>query len=55
MRVRLETYSDVDLAAWADRLAATGWDEVHVYFMHEPTAPVYAAALLALAAAGRAS
>ena len=55
VRLRLETYSDADLAAWADRLAATGWDEVHVYFMHEPTAPVYAAALLALAAAGRAS
>ena len=55
VRLRLETYSEADLAAWFDRLAATGWDEVHVYFMHEPTAPAYAAALLALAAAGRAS
>ena len=32
---------------WAERLAATQWQEVHVYFMHEPTAPGYAAALLA--------
>ena len=44
-----------DLATWAGRFAATRWDEVHVYFMHEPTAPGYAASLLALAAAGRAS
>lgn len=50
VRLRLENYSDADLAAWAERLAATAWREVHVYFMHEPTAPGYAAALLALAA-----
>ncbi len=49
VRLRLETYSDADLAAWAARLEATQWQEVHVYFMHEPTAPGYAAALLALA------
>ena len=55
VRLRLENYSDADLAAWASRLAATQWEEVHVYFMHEPTAPGYAAALLALAAAGQAS
>ena len=55
VRLRLENYSDADLAAWADRLLATPWEEVHVYFMHEPTAPGYAAALLALAAAARAS
>lgn len=55
VRLRLENYSDADLAAWADRLLATQWEEVHVYFMHEPTAPGYAAALLALAAAARAS
>jgi uncharacterized protein YecE (DUF72 family) len=52
VRLRLENYSDADLAAWAERLAATKWDEVHVYFMHEPTAPGYAAALLALAGSG---
>lgn len=45
VRLRLESYADADLAAWADRLAATQWQEVFVYFMHEPTAPGYAAAL----------
>jgi uncharacterized protein YecE (DUF72 family) len=54
LRLRLEHYTDVDLAAWADRLAATRWQEVHAYFMHEPTAPGYAAALLEMAAAGTA-
>jgi uncharacterized protein YecE (DUF72 family) len=46
VRLRLEHYSDDDLAQWAQRLAATSWDEAHVYFMHEPTAPTYAATLL---------
>ena len=46
VRLRLEHYSPADLAAWASRLAATGWEEAYVYFMHEPTAPGYAAALL---------
>jgi uncharacterized protein YecE (DUF72 family) len=55
VRLRLENYSEADLASWASRLAATQWEEVHVYFMHEPTAPGYAAALLALALAVRAS
>jgi uncharacterized protein YecE (DUF72 family) len=50
VRLRLESYSDADLAAWAERLAATQWQEVHAYFMHEPTAPCYAAALLKLQA-----
>jgi uncharacterized protein YecE (DUF72 family) len=50
VRLRLESYSDADLAAWAERLAATQWQEVHAYFMHEPTAPGYAAALLKLQA-----
>ncbi len=31
-----------------DSLAATQWQEVHAYFMHEPTAPGYAATLLRL-------
>jgi uncharacterized protein YecE (DUF72 family) len=52
VRLRLEQYSDADLAAWAQRLSATQWQDVHVYFMHEPTAPVYAAALLRLMASG---
>jgi uncharacterized protein YecE (DUF72 family) len=51
VRLRLETYTEADLAGWARRLAATGWKEVHVYFMHEPTAPGYAASLLQLDAA----
>jgi uncharacterized protein YecE (DUF72 family) len=51
VRLRLEHYSNADLAAWAERLAATQWQEVHAYFMHEPTAPGYAAQLLACVAA----
>jgi len=46
VRLRLENYSDSDLAAWATRLAATSWEQIHVYFMHEPTAPAYAQTLL---------
>lgn len=48
LRLRLENYSEADLARWAERLAATGWQEIHAYFMHEPTAPGYAATLLRL-------
>jgi uncharacterized protein YecE (DUF72 family) len=46
VRLRLETYSDDDLQRWAQRLLATGWREVYVYFMHEPTAPAYAKTLM---------
>ena len=35
---------------WAQRLAATGWGETYVYFMHEPTAPAYAQTLMKFAA-----
>ncbi len=52
VRLRLEHYSDDDLAAWSRRLAATQWRDVHVYFMHEPTAPAYAATLLTLCGQG---
>jgi len=48
VRLRLEDYSDDALAQWAQRLLATAWQDIHVYFMHEPTAPGYAAALLRL-------
>lgn len=48
VRLRLETYSEDDLGTWASRLAAAGWSEVFVYFMHEPTAPAYARALMGL-------
>lgn len=50
LRLRLEEYSEADLAQWAQRLAATAWQDIHVYFMHEPTAPPYAQTLLRLAA-----
>jgi len=50
VRLRLETYSDADLRQWAERLAATGWREINAYFMHEPTAPSYAQALMRFAA-----
>jgi uncharacterized protein YecE (DUF72 family) len=46
VRLRLESYSDTDLQAWARRLEATGWRQIHVYFMHEPTAPRYARTLM---------
>ncbi len=49
VRLRLEEYADRDLEAWAERLAATGWKEVYAYFMHEPTAPAYAQALMKFA------
>jgi uncharacterized protein YecE (DUF72 family) len=45
VRLRLEQYSDADLAAWAVKLKATTWAATHVYFMHEPTAPAYAQSL----------
>jgi len=50
VRLRLESYSDDDLRQWAGRLAATGWGETYVYFMHEPTAPAYAQTLMRAAA-----
>jgi uncharacterized protein YecE (DUF72 family) len=50
VRLRLEDYSDADLQRWAERLAATQWREVYAYFMHEPTAPAYAATLMRIAA-----
>jgi uncharacterized protein YecE (DUF72 family) len=49
LRLRLEHYADDDLAAWAARIAASGWQEVYAFFMHEPTAPACASALQLLA------
>ncbi len=46
LRLRLEEYTERDLERWAERLAATGWREILVYFMHEPTAPAYAQTLM---------
>jgi uncharacterized protein YecE (DUF72 family) len=51
VRLRLEEYSDDALRVWAERLATTGWREIHAYFMHEPTAPAYAQALMSFARA----
>lgn len=48
-RLRLEEYSDKDLEQWAKRLASTKWGDAFVYFMHEPTAPGYAATLMKFA------
>lgn len=45
-RLRLEKYAEADLQRWAERLSASRWQHVHVYFMHEPTAPAYAQALM---------
>ena len=46
IRLRLETYSEEDLRAWARRLAGTSWRPIHAYFMHEATAPAYAKTLM---------
>jgi uncharacterized protein YecE (DUF72 family) len=46
VRLRLETYSEEELGRWSERLMGTGWGEIYVYFMHEPTAPAYAQALM---------
>lgn len=49
VRLRLESYADEDLHRWASRLLETRWTNIHVYFMHEPTAPAYARALMRFA------
>jgi uncharacterized protein YecE (DUF72 family) len=49
VRLRLEQYSDDDLARWSARFASTAWQDIHVYFMHEPTAPAYAQTLMRFA------
>jgi uncharacterized protein YecE (DUF72 family) len=49
VRLRLETYADDDLKNWTRTLEATSWQTIYVYFMHEPTAPAYAKALMELA------
>jgi uncharacterized protein YecE (DUF72 family) len=51
VRLRLELYSDDELKQWARRLEATSWRTIYVYFMHEPTAPAYAKALMDFASA----
>lgn len=51
VRLRLESYSEADLGRWAERLQATKWKTISVFFMHEPTAPAYAETLMRLASA----
>jgi hypothetical protein len=46
VRLRLESYADDDLRRWARALESTSWQDIYVYFMHEPTAPGYAKALM---------
>lgn len=48
VRLRLEQYSEADLAAWVQKLKDTQWREIYAYFMHEATAPPYAQALMHL-------
>jgi uncharacterized protein YecE (DUF72 family) len=50
VRLRLEAYADADLAGWVERIRASRWQSTYAYFMHEPTAPGYAATLMSLAA-----
>ncbi|MDI9239913.1 DUF72 domain-containing protein [Lysobacter sp. LF1] len=50
VRLRLESYSETDLALWAKRLLDSSLQNIHVYFMHEPTAPGYAQTLMRLGA-----
>lgn len=52
LRLRLETYTKPQLTDWWSRMRATSWQTAYVYFMHEPTAPEYAATLLQLAEDG---
>ena len=35
LRLRRSDYAHADLAAWAERVRATGWDEAFVFFKHE--------------------
>jgi hypothetical protein len=43
------TVGDDDLRRWVRQLDATSWRDIYVYFMHEPTAPGYAKALMEFA------
>jgi uncharacterized protein YecE (DUF72 family) len=35
LRLRREDYTEADLAAWAEKVRAAGWDEAYVFFKHE--------------------
>jgi len=54
LRLRRPDYAAADLAGWAKRVAASGWDEAYVFFKHEDEAagPRMAEAFLEIAARG---
>jgi uncharacterized protein YecE (DUF72 family) len=47
LRLRRSDYSDSEIASWAERIRATGLDEVYVFFKHELRATELAAKLSA--------
>jgi uncharacterized protein YecE (DUF72 family) len=48
LRLRRESYGDVDLEAWAERIRRQNWSEAYVFFKHEDdgTAPKFALRLV---------
>jgi len=48
LRLRREEYVASDMRAWIDKSRAMPWQELFVFFKHEPTAPRYALELKAL-------
>ena len=52
LRLRRDDYTDADLAAWAERIAAQPWSDAYVFFKHEDegAAPRLALRLMDLAA-----
>jgi uncharacterized protein YecE (DUF72 family) len=49
LRLRREDYTEADVAAWAERIAAQAWSDAYVFFKHEDGAkgPALAESLLA--------
>jgi uncharacterized protein YecE (DUF72 family) len=52
LRLRRETYDDAALRDWAQRIEATGWEQVNVFFKHEDAGAAPALALRFLEVAG---
>ena len=50
LRLRRTEYSDAQLEAWRERIAAQGWTDTHLFFKHEDEAkgPAFARRFLAL-------
>ncbi len=49
LRLRRSDYARADLAAWAQRLATAGWQQVFAFLKHEDRGPALALELLELA------